>query len=399
LLARNAWSEDNAIQFHRAIYRVKWGASADLNAADLEVRSTFEKCRRGGNVTGIPKLKELIDHQVVNTICKWLHIHGTADVGWPEPILLADDQVDPLPINILPGTLGEYAQALSQFTETPAELPTLAVLGVMSAVAAAKAEVEAEPGYREPVNLYVCPILESGNRKTAVINGVTAPLVAHERRERERLAPEIARVKSELKTKQLAIEKLRKSIKLKDEAAIKQIVDLEQNLPIVPRAPTLFTSDATAERLEVLLADNDGRMALISDEGGPSDVMAGRYSAAPNLDIFLKGHCQAPLRVHRMERTTVIDRPHLTVLLSPQPGVLSDLRDKGFMRNRGLLARFLFAMPRSPVGNRSLEPIEMPSQTVAAYENLVTQILQWKPDAPVTLRLSKGAYQDWKEFQ
>jgi hypothetical protein len=69
------------------------------------------------------------------------------------------------------------------------------------------------------------------------------------------------------------------------------------------------------------------------------------------------------------------------------------------MRNRGLLARFLFAMPRSPVGNRSLEPIEMPSQTVAAYENLVTQILQWKPDAPVTLRLSKGAYQDWKEFQ
>jgi uncharacterized protein DUF3987 len=127
--------------------------------------------------------------------------------------------------------------------------------------------------------------------------------------------------------------------------------------------------------------------------------MAGRYSATPNLDVFLKGHCQTPIHVHRMGRTTLIDRPHLTVLLSPQPGVISGLRDKGVMRDRGLLARFLFAMPQSPIGSRKLEPQPMPPDLVSKYAELITRILEWTPDEPVKLKLSPEAYLAWKEFQ
>ena len=144
----------------------------------------------------------------------------TSTAGWPDPILLTDDTVEALRADILPGALGEYSQALARFTETPAELPVLAVLGVLSTASAGKVEVEAEPGYVEPVNLYVCPVLESGNRKTAVVQHATKALGDYENGERERLAPEIARIESERKTIEAVIEKLRKRLKDVEETEI-----------------------------------------------------------------------------------------------------------------------------------------------------------------------------------
>jgi hypothetical protein len=188
--------------------------------------------------------------------------------GWPEPILLTEDRVEPLRPDILPGIPGDYSRALARFTETPSELPVLTVLGVLSTAAAGKVEVEAEPGYVEPVNLYVCPVLESGNRKTAVVQHATKVLGDYETGERERLRPEIARLESERKSKEMVIDKLRKKLKDADAAEIRHIAELEADLPVVPRPPVLFTVDITAERLEVLLEANDGRVAVISDEGG-----------------------------------------------------------------------------------------------------------------------------------
>jgi putative DNA primase/helicase len=311
-------------------------------------------------------------------------VPGSGENGearWPEPILLSEDPVEPLRPDILP------------------ELPVLAVLGVLSTAAAGKIEIEAESGYIEPVNLYVCPVLESGNRKTAVVQHATKVLGDYETGERERLRPEIARLESERKTKEVVIDKLRKKLKDAEAAEIRRIAELEADLPVVPRPPILFTADVTAERLEVLLEANAGRLAVISDEGGIFDVIAGRYNTTPNLDVWLKGHSQGHVRVHRMERATLVDKPHLTVLISPQPTVLSGLRDKEFLRGRGLLARFLFALPESPVGNRELVPCHMPARVVTEYHELITRILDWRPEEPRMLRLSPEAYAAWKEFQ
>jgi hypothetical protein len=79
------------------------------------------------------------------------------------------------------------------------------------------------------------------------------------------------------------IEKLRKAVRKGDDKEVKRISQLEADLPKVPHLPTLFSNDATPKRLEVLLQENSGRIALISDEGGPFDVMNGRYSQRPNL--------------------------------------------------------------------------------------------------------------------
>jgi uncharacterized protein DUF3987 len=181
------------------------------------------------------------------------HQEAKQENEWPEPILLSDNPVDQLRADILPDTLGEYSESLSRFTETPSELSTLAILGVVSVAAAGKVEVEAEQGYKEPANLYLSPLLESGNRKTQVMTSATAPLLAFEMDERQRMAPEIAKLQSELKTKQSAIEKLRKGIEIGDEDAIRRIAELEQTLPVVPQPRTLFTTDCTADALKSCL--------------------------------------------------------------------------------------------------------------------------------------------------
>src|SRR5437588_805147 len=100
-----------------------------------------------------------------------------------------------------------------------------------------------------------------------------------------------------------------------------------------------------------------------------------------------------------MERATLVDKPHLTVLISPQPAVLSGLRDKEFIRGRGLLARFLFALPESPVGSRQLVPCHIPARVTAEYHELITRVLDWRPEEPRILRLSPEAYASWKQFQ
>jgi hypothetical protein len=131
---------------------------------------------------------------------------------WPDPIPLVVKTPDPLESNVLPGVLGEYAQALSEHTETPIDISILGILAVCSAALAGKIEVEAEPKYLEPVHIWMCALLESGNRKTAVLDAIRKPLDDYEDSERVRLEPELKRIASERKTKIATIEKLRRNL-------------------------------------------------------------------------------------------------------------------------------------------------------------------------------------------
>src|SRR5205085_2524734 len=133
------------------------------------------------------------------------------DKDWPEPLPYADAAPLPLPKELLPGAAGQFVRSLAEATETPAELATIAVLGVLSCAISGKVAVEAEAGYLEPCHLFLCGAAESGSRKTAVVNAATAPLAAWEKKERERLEPEIRRARSERKMSEAVVEKMRRA--------------------------------------------------------------------------------------------------------------------------------------------------------------------------------------------
>jgi hypothetical protein len=73
-LARAGWSEDDAVAFHRGLYRALWKRGADLHQAAAEVRSTFAKHASGAQTTGLRRLSELLDKRVVDAVTLWLGI-------------------------------------------------------------------------------------------------------------------------------------------------------------------------------------------------------------------------------------------------------------------------------------------------------------------------------------
>jgi hypothetical protein len=102
-----------------------------------------------------------------------------------------------------------------------------------------------------------------------------------------------------------------------------------------------------------LLVENDGRLAIISAEGGLFDIIAGRYSKGINVDVWLKGHSGDPLKVDRKGRAPeYVQKPAITMGLMVQPDVLDAIAANRQFRGRGLLARFLYCFPVSKVGRR-----------------------------------------------
>lgn len=164
--------------------------------------------------------------------------------------------------------------------------------------------------------------------------------------------------------------------------------------------PKLWTSDATPEKLGVLLAEHGECMAWLSSEGGVFDLLGGRYSnGVPNLDLVLKAHAGDSDRVDRGSRPPVfVQCPRLTVGLSPQPDVLRGLTAKPGFRGRGLLARFLYLLPPSNLGYRDLESKPIPEDVRSAYAAGLRAMLDWQPDGPHLLRLSDAARSEHHAF-
>jgi putative DNA primase/helicase len=90
----------------------------------------------------------------------------------------------------------------------------------------------------------------------------------------------------------------------------------------------------------------------------------------------------------------------LTVGVSPQPDVLETLKDKPGFRGRGLLARFLYGLPKSPLGHRTLEPRPVPTEVERQYRSGIHRLIAFDPqNRTEKLLLNESAYDEWKDFQ
>ena len=144
----------------------------------------------------------------------------------------------------------------------------------------------------------------------------------------------------------------------------------------VSAIPRLIADDVTPEAAASLIAEQGGRLAIISAEGGIFDIIAGRYSkSVPNMDLWLKGHSGDPLKVDRKGRPPeYVRRPALTLGLMIQPSVLSTIAGNRDFRGRGLLARILYAFPVSKVGHRDIAPRPVDPLIEKAYDKAVADL-------------------------
>jgi len=130
--------------------------------------------------------------------------------------------------------------------------------------------------------------------------------------------------------------------------------------------------------------------------------MAGRYSqnGGPNLEVYLHGHAGDPIVVNRRGRRERIEHPALTVGVTVQPDVLRAFADKPAFRGRGLVARFLYALPESYVGRRDSDPPPVPDAARDAYTAMLTSLLDLPlPSEPHRLLLDDQATARFSDFR
>ncbi len=330
---------------------------------------------------------------------------------WPEIVRFdAATTMPDFPTDALPPVLREWVKAESHAMQTPPELPGLLALAVCSACLARRVEVEPRPGWREPVNLFVAVLLEPANRKSAVFSDATKPLRELEGELIEGAREDVARAESERRQDEASLRKWEKLAAEKDDReASHRAGNLAATLanrtePVLPRR---IVDDATEEKLGMMLADQGGRLASMSPEGGVFDLMAGKYSQSsmPQFTVYLKGHSGDDLITDRVGRKNVrIERPALTCAYAIQPDVMADLTKKFTFRGRGLLGRFLYAAPSSWIGHRQIAPPPVPDSTKEAYRQTIRTLADIfgnieNGSEPIVLKLASDAaslFESWE---
>ena len=344
---------------------------------------------------------------------------------WERPIPLPSDApLPPFPIDALPLWLRTFASALAENVQIPVDFVAMVVLGVLSAALSGKYVVHVRESWdRVELMLYILVVLRVSERKTPAVTACVEPLrqfeIDRQAEMRERIQSAERRVELNDALRRGALERLKRESAKRDRGGaralstgalkpddgtedaesgasgggdtaplLSRLMDAvevatkrhEESQQSVPTPPRILAEYATPEALVGVLAENRGRLALISDEAaGFFDIIGGRYGdrAEANVDLFLKGKDGGSFRDDRVGRGShTIPQVRLSVAMSAQPIVLENLGRSPSLRSRGLVGRYLFAVPSSRVGRRKSRPRPLPPEVKRAYERGVRELLE-----------------------
>ena len=306
--------------------------------------------------------------------------------GWEEPILFTEYATPDIPATLLPGVFGAFAAALATETETPEAMSVFAVLGTLSAALAKRFVVSPGPGWLEPVNIYTLVALPPANSKSLVLNRCTTPLREWEIAQAICLEPELTKQRSERRNQEQLIQHLRTKAAKDENLAERsrlfgEINEREAKLPQPKTLPQLFANDATPEALAQNVHEQGGRFAIISDEGGITETLSGLYTGgSANVDVILKGIDGGDVRIKRKDRSYDL-KPFLTFMLIVQPRIVQNMGEREAFRGNGMLERFLYVLPVSKLGYRTLNTAPVPNEVRIAYGQAMRRLLDTQPVA------------------
>lgn len=320
---------------------------------------------------------------------------------WEPPIPFTQHILPSFPVEVLPPIVRDYVLAVAESTQTPVDMSASAALAVLALCQQGKFRVCGKADWTEPLNLFVVIVAEPSERKSAIINFMTRPINTYEAEynRRNAAALEASKMKKRiLERQQRALEDKVAKGKAEPgelEQLAQQLADYKELSPL-----RLYVDDVTTEKLTSVLAENGGKAAIVSAEGGIFDMLSGIYSKSVNIDVMLKGHSGDCIRVDRIGRNSEsIMNPALTVLLTVQPNVLSGMMQNGTFRGRGLTARFMYCMPSSIVGHRKYRTEPIPAEVSYKYDALIRNMLEEEiNNAPEEITLSNEADRLLEEF-
>ena len=330
---------------------------------------------------------------------------------WERPSPLSQTAEPPdFPTGLLPPWAGDYVVSLAEAMQVPGALPGMLVLACLAASAGGRVRVRIRQGWEVPTNIYLAVAMPPGSGKSPVFEAVARPIRRWQQRAIDRVQPDISGAAAQrriadglVRQAEAIVAKANPSDRehLTQEALARR---RDADCIDVPVEPRLLIDDATPEAVATMLAEQEGRLALLSAEADVFGILAGRYSRTgmPHLSVFLKSWSGDELRIDRKARPSeYVERPALTIGLTVQPEVLRKVAEQPDFRGRGLLARFLFAVPESRVGWRMTDASPVPEAVENRYDDemsaLVTSLAELREVS--SLELSPEAATAFAGFQ
>jgi hypothetical protein len=352
---------------------------------------------------------------------------------WGDPVPLAAGpgagDLPPWPAGVLPEALQAYAEGVADSYQVPVDLVALSLLGVLAIAVQRKVQAEPQPDWTEQLALWACPIGESGSRRSAVLARVAAPLLRYEaeRRQREQLAADasesalrlarddllraerdrsraadaLAKARGNPGVSQAERDALRQALDAQQERVTQRLADVRTAEVALVKPPRLLIEDATVEAASTVLAEQGERLGIVSSEGDFFENLGGRFGKQVPVSFWAKTYTGDRHVVDRRggggpdgtrPRTELLERPCLSTVLSPQPVVLGELRDrKTLLLKKGIMARFVYAVPASRVGYRELHPEALRGDVEQPWHATVGRLLALEYAPGVGAVTNRGA--------
>jgi Protein of unknown function (DUF3987)/DnaB-like helicase N terminal domain len=312
-----------------------------------------------------------------------LEAEARPQADWEPPIPLEARVAPPFPLEVFPAWAADMAEATAQSVQVDIALTGGLVLAALAAVSMKRAEVLIPNGYVEPLNLFVVPVLPSGERKTGAFRPIMAPIYDVEDEEGARWAPIVQAAQDHRAELEALIKRLRVrvgAVKATHREAVRlELRQAEADLHALPRSvvPELTLDDVTAESLGQFLVHQAERAAILSDEPTVFENLLSRYTpdTLPSLKILLAGYDGGRTKVKRIGRASEFLRaPLITLGLCIQPGAASEVVVNRIARDRGLPARCLFLVPRQQRGRRQGPASPVPPAIARRYHQTLAEL-------------------------
>jgi hypothetical protein len=310
---------------------------------------------------------------------------------WDDPIPLGVRNVLPaFPTHVFPQYIAAMVKGVAEEVQVPEDLPGNLAIAALGTAAGGRAEVLVRGQWREPLNVQVAVAMPPGSGKSPAFRLVFRPVFEAEKAMQESVKERIKEIEKEQRDAMARADAAKKLAKTAEEIATAMDaahMASEMEIPIKPR---LTADDVVPEQASTILAEQGGRLAVLSAEGTFFEIVMGRYSSGkPNLELVLKGHAGDRLMVDRRGREEFVERPALTLGICLQPQLLQDIAAKKQMVGRGAVARLLLSVPKDIVGHRKTTPELLDETVIKDYTEtlmgLVIGLADWTDPAVIVL--------------
>lgn len=308
-------------------------------------------------------------------------------------------ELQAFPLDSLPKVLKDYVEAVAAYNSVYTEMCVLPMFAALSLALQGKAKViNPGTGHPEQINLYCLVIANPGERKSSTLNMFMQPIKNYERRYNEIHHNEIETyyVKHRILSQRLS-NAIQRAKKAEDEQTAinlrQELTELENN----PKTALNYTlQDVTPEALISALNENKERAAIIGDEATLFKILCGAYSSTKNssgvnFDVLMSSYDGQEYKVSRKGSGNIyLKNPLITICAMIQPQPFKQILANPELSGKGLLQRFIFAVPQSNVGNIPFYAPKVPEKVAAAYNSLICELLR-KNDSTAALTFDREA--------